>query len=97
MPEGQCAMAKRDFFYGAAAVSLIHLAVQDYFGLDGYIEFLRDNWITMDFSVTATLATIVILMYLRRRSKSHTIVVKVGMEQVLSLQEGDVVTIQKKN
>lgn len=96
MRADRCVMAKRDFIYGGLLASLIHLAVQDYYGLEGYIEHLRSNWTPMDFSTTATLATVIALMYFVNKPKTHTIVVEVGMEQVLSLQEGDVVTIQKK-
>jgi hypothetical protein len=90
-------MAKRDFIYGGLIVSLIHLAIQDYYGLEGYITYLRSNWTEMDFALTATLATVVALMYFVNKPKTQTIVVEVGMEQVLSLQEGDIVTIQKRN
>lgn len=89
-------MAKRDFLYGGALVALLHMTVQDYYGKEGYIEHIRNNWTEISFPVMATITAIVFLMYVTRSRKTQRIVVKPGMEQVLSLQEGDVVTIERK-
>jgi hypothetical protein len=90
-------MANRDLIYGALITALTSMTIQDYYGLEGYIEHVRNNWTTVSFPVSATVTALVWLMYMNGRRKTQRIVVKPGMEQVLSLQEGDIVTIEKRS
>jgi hypothetical protein len=89
-------MAKRDFLYGWFICGLLNISIQEYYGLEGYIAYLRGNWNDFGFPIMATITAVVLLMYLSSMSKTQRIVVEVGMEQVLSLKEGDIVTIERK-
>lgn len=73
------------------------MAIQDYYGMEGYIERIREGWFTLSFSVSATIAAVAWLYYLASKRKIEKIVVKPGMEEVLSLREGDIVTIERKS
>lgn len=88
-------MANRDFYFGCILTGLGMLTIQEYRGLEGSIQALRDSWIDVGFPLMATILTVSWLVYFIYRPKSETIVVKEGMEQTISLKEGDTITIIK--
>jgi len=51
----------RGFFSSLMIYSGIYMAVQDYMGLEGWIEWLRDHWVDLPWGVGAIGASIGVL------------------------------------
>lgn len=55
------------FWCGFMTEAGISMAVQDWHGLEGYIEFLREHWINFHWLVGASIAFIALFIYMGRR------------------------------
>lgn len=89
-------MVKRDFLFGAILTTLVQMTIQDYYGLELYIARLRENWMDVGFPIMATVTALAWLFYFTISRKVERLVIKPGMKEVLALNEGDVVIIQRR-
>ncbi len=62
------------FWCGFAVNTGIHMAVQDWYGLEGYIEFCREHWIDLHWLVGVTIAVVAGYLYMSRRLRVWTFV-----------------------
>lgn len=55
------------FWCGFLVQGGINMAVQDWHGLEGYIEFCREHWVDLHWLVGATIAGAAFVVYMGRR------------------------------
>ena len=66
---------------GCAGNVGIHMTVQDWYGLEGYIEFCREHWIDLHWIWGALIATTALYLYLSRRLRVWTFMMENDDEQ----------------
>jgi len=59
----------------------IHMAVQDWYGLERYIEFCREHWIDLPWTVGALIAGVAVYLYISRRLRVWTFMMENDNEQ----------------
>jgi hypothetical protein len=47
---------RSSFWYGILFAIAVHIAFEDYLGLEGYVSFVRSHWTELPWAVGATLA-----------------------------------------
>ena len=52
----------RQFFMGILAAFGTMMAIQDWYGLDGYVQMVRDNWIDLPWWVGFAVAVLATLL-----------------------------------
>lgn len=62
------------FFYGLGFWAGIHMLIQDWMGLEGYIEYLREAWINLPWWVGASAAAMcVVFEFLRNGEMEYNL------------------------